>query len=118
MQGRCSDGFGGLQDHRQCRAAREARHQATPIDGRIEPNGAPVAFTGFTLDSLVPLTAQSQLLGYQALNLLLDKAPWPGASGAPAYNIEGRVIGLLVQGMSDIAIARSGRAIKEFLDQR
>ena len=89
-----------------------------PIDGRIEPNGTPVAFTGFTLDSLAPLTARSQLVGYQALNLLLDKAPWPGASGAPAYNIEGRVIGLLVQRMSDIAIARSGPAIKEFLDQR
>ena len=70
------------------------------------------------MDSLAPLTARSQLVGYKSLNLLLDKAPWPGASGAPAYNIEGRVIGFVVQRMSDIAIARSGPAIKEFLDQR
>jgi S1-C subfamily serine protease len=63
------------------------------------PDGSPVAFTGFPLDFHVPVTSKGYIAAYTAgdKKLVIDKSAWPGASGSPIYDGEGKVIGVVQQ---------------------
>jgi len=103
---------------------------ALTIVGDIQPDGTPVAFSGFPVNALIPYTARANVAGYQlvgtgtpqhlqAFGIVLDKAVWPGASGGPVYRQDGRVIGMLLQRgtgeTAGLAFARHGARINDFL---
>jgi hypothetical protein len=81
------------------------------IDDSIPPDGTRVAFTGFPLRALTPLTTRAHIAGYQVENIpggvltqelrifgfILDKAAWPGVSGSPLYLIDGHAVGMVLQ---------------------
>ena len=103
---------------------------ALVIEDVIQPEGTPVAFSGFPVNALTPYTARANIAGYQvsgtgseplqAFGIVLDKSVWPGASGAPVYLQDGRVIGMMLQrGTGEtlgLAFARSGARIHDFLN--
>jgi S1-C subfamily serine protease len=62
-------------------------------------DGSPIAFTGFPLQSIVPITSKGFIAGYYPRERWfgIDKSGWPGASGSPIYNVRGLVIGLLIR---------------------
>jgi S1-C subfamily serine protease len=105
---------------------------ALVVETAIQPDGTPVAFSGFPVNALTPYTARANIAGYQGTGtgsqalqvfaIVLDKAVWPGASGGPLYREDGRVIGMMLQrGTGDIAglaFARPGARIHDFLNQQ
>ena len=104
----------------------KVRPKASELDGTIYPDGTPVAFTGFPLSFVQPITSQGIIGTYRGPNvtlgpteLVIDKNAWPGASGSPVYGVDGKVLGIVVQrGFSDasgLAFAIPGRAIMKFL---
>jgi S1-C subfamily serine protease len=90
-----------------------------------EPDGTPVAFTGFPLSAVIPLTARAHIAAYPIpfkpgeTHFEMDITAWPGASGSPVYIANGNVVGLVIQrgegGASGISIAVDSRAIGRFL---
>jgi S1-C subfamily serine protease len=66
-----------------------------------QPEGAPVAFTSFPLNSIHPITSVGIVAGYYWENhqrfLLVDKGAWLGASGSALYGSDGRVVGIVLQ---------------------
>ena len=62
-------------------------------------DGSPIAFTGFPLNFHVPVTSKGYIAAYTAADrrLAIDKSAWPGASGSPVYDAEGRVIGMVTE---------------------
>ena len=90
-----------------------------------QPDGTLIAFTGFPLESRDPLTSRGGIAAYRRrspdnLDLIIDQAAWPGASGSPVYLSDGRVVGiLLARGAGDgagTAIVRPAQSLKRFLD--
>jgi len=73
------------------------------------PDGSPVAFTGFPLGSIEPLSSRCNISTYRNVidtegsrQVMLDKGTWPGASGSPIYDSTGRVLGImLARGIDD-----------------
>jgi S1-C subfamily serine protease len=104
---------------------------ALVVEDDIQPDGTPVAFSGFPVNALIPYTARANIAGYQVtatgsqalqvFGIVLDKAVWPGASGGPLYREDGRVIGMMLQrGTGDtagLAFARPGARINDFLNR-
>jgi V8-like Glu-specific endopeptidase len=84
-------------------------------------DGSPVAFTGFPLQSVYPVTSKGSIASYIPSQKLfaIDKNVWPGASGSPVYDSEGKVIGLIIKGGinegAGLAYARSTDYILDFL---
>lgn len=62
-------------------------------------DGSAVAFTGFPLQSVFPITSKGYLASYDAVQrkLIIDKAAWPGASGSPVYGPDGRVLAVIIE---------------------
>ena len=92
----------------------------------LKPNlllvdGTPVAFTGFPLSSLRPITSMGNIASYIKMDnlIIIDKNAWPGASGSPVYLADGKVIGILIKrGINDgsgLAYAVTTESILEFL---
>jgi hypothetical protein len=90
-----------------------------------QPDGTLIAFTGFPLESRDPLTSRGGIAAYRRripdnLDLIIDQAAWPGASGSPVYLSDGRVVGiLLARGAGEgagTAIVRPAQFLKRFLD--
>ena len=86
-------------------------------------DGTPVAFTGFPLDFLRPVTSKGNIASLIEADqrIVIDKAAWPGASGSPLYLSDGAVIGVLIQrGINDgsgLAYARTSELIEAFLSK-
>jgi S1-C subfamily serine protease len=104
----------------------EVQPTSAVLDSTIYPDGTPVAFTGFPLSFVQPITSQGIIGTYRGPNALLgplemviDKNAWPGASGSPVYESSGKVVGIIVQrGFNDssgLAFAIPGHAISKFL---
>ncbi len=105
--------------------------QITPVKfGKAEESdGTPVAFTGFPLNSLVPITSKGFIASHreisnqgQAGEIMIDKDAWPGASGSPVYIASGLVIGVIrKRGIGEgvgLAYARTANRIVAFLQAR
>src|SRR5205807_1529482 len=101
---------------------------ATALDTAVQKDGTPVAFTGFPLTFLQPITSQGVIGGYQGAEesigpkvMVVDKNAWPGASGSPVYNAGGKILGIVVQrGFNDatgLAFVRTSAFIDRFLSQ-
>jgi hypothetical protein len=92
------------------------------------PEGTAVAFSGFPLQSVVPISSKGFIGGYLGIDgndtyfeYIVDKAAWPGASGSPLYLPNGAVIGIVrMRGQNEasgLAYARCASAITDFLKQ-
>ncbi len=83
--------------------------------------GTPVAFTGFPLDSTVPVTSSGIIASFRTgdQEILIDKSGWPGASGSPVYAANGQVLGVIIKrGIGDgtgLAYARLSSVVMDFL---
>jgi len=66
-------------------------------------DGEPVAFTGFPLGIVRPLTSKGDVATYAGDDLIIDRAAWPGASGSPVYDGDGRVVGVVRQAGANVA---------------
>ena len=96
------------------------------IEEAEQPDGTQVAFTGFPLNFVLPLTSRGDIAVYTNLDdrlgrteVVVDRAAWPGASGSPVYLKDGRVIGVVLRrgsgDSSGITIARPIRFLKAIL---
>jgi S1-C subfamily serine protease len=115
-------------DIARCRTIERINVPFTPVrfeDGE-QPVGTSVAFTGFPLQNPTPVTARGYVAVYTSqdarlgrLDLVIDRATWPGASGSPVYLADGRVIGILLKrGTGEgagITFARPSRFIRELV---
>jgi S1-C subfamily serine protease len=84
-------------------------------------DGTPLAFTGFPLQVLRPMTSKGNLATILEADrrIVIDKDAWKGASGSPVYLSDGRVAGILIQkGIGEgegLAFARAAEVITQFL---
>jgi len=98
------------------------------FDTHTWPEGTPIAFTGFPLQSKAPISSKGFIGGFEIINenaggfdYFVDKAAWPGASGSPLYLGNGKVVGIMrVAGenqASGVSLARSSATIVDFLSK-
>ena len=60
------------------------------FDSAQQPDGTAVAYTGFHLGNLTPMTARGYISMYtHADGLVVDQGTWLGASGSPVYLSDG-----------------------------
>lgn len=120
-------------DVARCRSVRPvgSAHKIVPVifEAELQPDGTPVAFTGFPLQFQIPLSSVGNVSGYARTredgrgprSIIMDKEAWPGASGSPLYLANGKVVGLLrLRGINDgtgRTIGTPSRLIEEFLGQ-
>ena len=56
-----------------------------------QEDGTQIAFTGFPLQNVQPLTSRGSIAAYRAIGqtpraqMVIDKNAWPGAGGSPVY---------------------------------
>src|SRR5215467_3485659 len=93
----------------------------------IQPEGTPIAFTGFPLSTPVPITSVGQIAGYTDViegrgpqRILIDKGAGQRASGSPIYNLEnGKVVGIMLQrgtgASAGLAFGITSQFIQDFL---
>jgi S1-C subfamily serine protease len=102
-----------------CRPVQKLPFTINPVvleDSRPQ-DGSPVAFTGFPLGSVEPLSSRCNIAAYRGAadsegsrEFVLDKGTWPGASGSPIYDDHGAVIGImLARGLADSVGTSFGR---------
>jgi len=105
-------------------AAEDVKRQLTFVAFGTALNvkdGTALAFTGFPLQFLRPVTSKGNLAAYLDLDkkIVIDKAAWGGASGSPVYLADGSVIGILIErGTGEsigLALARPAEFITDFL---
>jgi len=98
------------------------------FDAQAWPEGMPVAFTGFPLEFVFPITSKGNVAGHARIegrqanfDYIIDKAAWPGASGSPIYLSNGKVVGIILRAGrnegSGLAFGRSAAVIVDFLTQ-
>lgn len=104
--------------------------QPLTVNPTLQDDGTPVAFTGFPLQFVEPLTATAVVAAYRNVpdantgphEIVIDKTTWPGASGSPIYLANGEVVGIvLARGAGDaigIGIGRPARFIQQVLATR
>jgi hypothetical protein len=102
----------------------DIRHQirSLPLSGSEgREDGTPVAFTGFPLRLLRPVTAKGSIASYnhEERLIIVVQSAWPGASGSPLYLEDGSVTGMMIKAGVDygagLSYALPSEAIIEFL---
>ncbi len=99
---------------------------SSELDSTIYPDGTPIAFIGFPLSFVQPITSQGIIGTYRnpikdfgPTELVIDKNAWPGASGSPVFDSTAHVVGMIIlRGFSDasgLAFAIPGGVLKRFL---
>jgi trypsin-like peptidase len=95
------------------------------ITPRLE--GTDLAFTGFPMQQIVPITSVGIVAGYmygpgQPLVVLIDKIAWGGDSGSPMYYSDGKIAGMITATGSNnlvgISTGIASSVIHEFLKQQ
>jgi hypothetical protein len=94
------------------------------VEDEIQPDGTPVAFSGFPLSNAFPLTAEGNIAGYlfngNKQQVVIDRTNWPGASGSPIYLENGHVVGMILSrgtGVAEgVSLAATGIAIHSFIN--
>ena len=90
----------------------------------VYDDGSAVAFTGFPLEMVAPVTSKGYIASYLTpkKELVIDKNTWPGASGSPVYDERGIVLGMIIKrGLDEgtgLAYARPADSIIEFLREK
>ena len=78
------------------------------FDALPRVDGTAVAFTGFPLNALTPMTARGHIATYTSRDeLIVDQSAWPGVSGCPVYLADGAVVGVLIQRGTGEGVGRS-----------
>jgi hypothetical protein len=97
------------------------------FDWNIPPDGTQVAFTGFPMNVRDPMTFRANVAAYRPVwrdqkvvaELILDRGAWPGSSGSPIFNSDGRIIGILIAARTEEGTAmtavRSASAVRSLL---
>jgi S1-C subfamily serine protease len=94
------------------------------IDGARQDDGTAIATTGFPLGMPVPITARGNIAGYQMgangpFRIVIDRAVWPGCSGSPVYDMNGKVVGMILQTGEEMAsgmsVARASFSLARFM---
>jgi len=111
-------------------SSRASHANIAPVefDTETKPVGTPVAFSGFPLESVSPLTAKGFVAGFThfgkagtplTVDYVIDKSAWPGASGSALYLDNGKVVGIMLAAGFDkgsgLAYAKSATVITAFL---
>jgi V8-like Glu-specific endopeptidase len=107
-------------------AVMDGKFKPTPvvIDSDQRDDGTAIAITGFPLGNSTPISSRGYIGGYLfdargPIQMVIDRAAWPGNSGSPVYDSRGRVVGMLVQAgeglAGGISSARSGLALSQFM---
>ena len=100
--------------------------QPVKFEWSSQPDGTLIAFTGFPLGSRDPLTSRGGIAQYRRapsddlIDLVIDQSAWPGASGAPVYLSDGRVVGIVlargIEGGTGTAVVRPAQFLQRILD--
>ncbi|HEY5047001.1 MAG TPA: serine protease [Rhizomicrobium sp.] len=94
------------------------------VDSSRQDDGTAIAVMGFPLLSSAPISSRGYIGGYQdssqgPVQMVLDRAAWPGNSGGPVYDSRGKIVGMVVQAgeglASGISFARTGYALSLFM---
>src|ERR1700730_13432687 len=98
------------------------------LEHLLPPDGTPVAFTGFPLRNVTPITSIGAIAGYTdergtgPLSIIVDKNNWPVASGSPIYLQNGKVVGMLaLRGAGEgagLTYGRTSKALSDVLGER
>jgi len=98
--------------------------QPVAIDSTPRSDGTAIAVTGYPLSSLLPISSRGYIGAYATnplgnTEIAIDRAAWPGGSGSPVYDSQGKVLGLVSQAgegaASGISFARASSTIVRFL---
>lgn len=95
---------------------------AVTFESAQVPDGTPVAFSGFPLELVSPVTSKANIAAMTTSFLyLLDKPVWGGDSGSPVYTDDGKVVGMATatgqQDATGLGVARTASVIVDFLSQ-
>lgn len=85
-------------------------------------DGTYTIFTGFPLNFPLPVTSKGHIASYfiEDKQIVLDDDAWPGVSGSPVYLDNGKVIGIIIKGISEISgltFVQPNEAIFKFLSE-
>lgn len=74
------------------------------LDTSLPEEGTSIAFTGFPLNTFQPVTARAEIGSYRVppneaapSEVVVDHSSGPGASGAPIYLSNGKVVGIVLK---------------------
>jgi hypothetical protein len=72
------------------------------FDASQRNDGTAIAITGFLLLNIRPVSSRGYIGAYtldprSPVQMVLDRASWPGGSGSPVYDAKGNVLRMVLQ---------------------